>query len=575
MTLRLFLVLLVSLWICPVNTIQQDKYPKNYFRSPIDFPIKISGSFGEVRKNHFHSGIDIRTEGVEGKPVIAVADGYVARIFISPGGFGKALYINHPNGYTTVYGHLRGFNSSIGSWIRARQYKEESFDQDVSIEPGVLKVKKGEVMAYSGNTGMSGGPHLHFEVRETSTQEIVDPLLFGLPFKDDIPPRIYQVRVYPMGDNGLVNNADKPVTIPVKGGEGKYSLNTKDDPEVSGDVIFALETFDLVNDSDMKNGVNSIELFVDTACVFSQKLDRFAFADTRYVNSLLDYPAIVEHEQRFQRSYVAPNNKLRIYPKVKNRGIISFTDSRSHKIRYVVKDVNGNSARLDFSVTSKPPAFAKGKKPKAPKGKLLLCQKVNQFTADGLVFDLPADALYEDLDFIYSSTTHVHNSFSPLHHLQNDDTPIHSFCDLSIKPDKLPARLMSSAVIVRVSENNHASSVGGKWENGFLKAKIREFGDYTVMVDTTRPVIRAVNIMPNKKVSGQHTIQMKISDNLSGIKSYRGTLNGKWILMDFDSKTATLTYDFDDRMKPGKNEFRLVVRDAVGNESQYKAFLTR
>lgn len=568
-----FLILFSFMLDCPGDLIAQSKYSKTFFRSPVDFPIKISGSFGEVRRNHFHSGIDIRTEGVEGKPLIAVADGYVSRIFISSGGFGKALYVTHPNGFTTVYGHLKGFNTAIGSWLRARQYKEESFDQDVTLEPGLLKVKKGEVMAYSGNTGMSGGPHLHFEVRETGSQEIVNPLLFGLPVKDDIPPRIYNVRIYPMGDNSTVNDAGKAVTFSVKGSDGRFSLSSRDTVVVSGDIIFAIESFDFVNDSEMKNGINSIELFVDTACVFAQKLDRFAFAETRYVNSLLDYPAIVEHQQRFQRSYIAPNNKLKIYSRVKNRGIVRFDDKKVHKIRYVVKDAYGNNSRLDFSVISKPPG--KTKIQKIPKGKLLLCQEVSHFTTDNLVFDIPADALYEDLDFIYSSSSPVRNSFSSLHHLQDDDTPLHTYCDLLIRPDKLPAYLTSKAVIVRISENNHISSVGGKWDNGFMKTRIRDFGNYTVMVDTTRPVIRAVNIIPNKKISGQHTIQMKISDNLSGVKSYRGTLNGRWILMDFDAKSGLLTYDFDDRLKTGKNEFLLVVKDAVGNESQYKASLNR
>ena len=573
MRIRLLLLLFIFLWFCTVNLIAQNNYPKNYFRSPVDFSIKLSGSFGEVRKNHFHSGIDIRTEGVVGKPVIAVADGYVSRIYISPGGFGKALYITHPNGFTTVYGHLKGFNSAIGAWVKSRQYKEESFDQDVAIDPGVLKVKKGEIMAYSGNTGMSGGPHLHFEIRETSSQEIVDPLLFGLPIKDVMPPRIYNVRIYPMGEDGLVNFTDKPVTLSAKGSDGRFSINSKDTVKVSGDIIFAIEAFDFVNDSEMKNGLNSIELYVDTACVFSQKLDRFAFAETRYVNSVLDYPAIVEHQQRFQRSYIAPNNKLKIYNLAKNRGIVSFTDAKVHKIRYIVKDVYGNTSQLDFSVTSKP--LTGVKKPKVTKGKLFLCQSPNHFATDDLVLDIPAVALYEDLDFIYSSTSPVRNSVSSLYHLQNEDTPLHTYCDLSIKPDKLPIRLTSKAVIVRVSENGHASSLGGKWENGFMKTRIRDFGDYAVMVDTTRPMIRAINIVSNKKVSSQHTIQMKISDNLAGIKSYRGTLNGKWILMDFDAKTGLLIYDFDGHMKPGKNEFRLVVKDAVGNESQYNALLIR
>jgi hypothetical protein len=209
------------------------------------------------------------------------------------------------------------------------------------------------------------------------------------------------------------------------------------------------------------------------------------------------------------------------------------------------------------------------------KGKLFSCLSANHFAANDIVFDVPSDALYEDLDFIYTSSAPLKNTFSRLHHLQNDNTPLHIYCDLSVRADNLPDRLTSKAVVVRISDNSHPASVGGKWENGFVKTRIRDFGDYTVMVDTTKPVIRAISVSSNKKSSNHHSIKLKISDNLSGIKSYRGTLNGKWILMDFDAKTGLLVYEFDDRMKPGKNEFRLVVRDAVGNESQYKALLSR
>ena len=199
-------------------------YPKDYFRSPIDFRILLAGSFGELRKNHFHSGIDIRTEGVQGKPVYAVADGYVSRINISPTGFGKALYITHPNGYVSVYGHLKGFNRMIGTWIKDQQNKGESFAIDIPVDPGVLKVKKGDLVAYSGNSGATAGPHLHFELRDAATQDAIDPFLFGFDIKDNIPPQIWKVRIYPMDENSSVNSSDKPATFPVTAQGGTYRI---------------------------------------------------------------------------------------------------------------------------------------------------------------------------------------------------------------------------------------------------------------------------------------------------------------------------------------------------------------
>jgi murein DD-endopeptidase MepM/ murein hydrolase activator NlpD len=550
----------------------ENRYPKNYFRSPIDFQIRLSGSFGEVRKNHIHSGIDIRTEGVTGKPIYAVADGFISRIFISPGGFGKALYIAHPNGYTTLYGHLEKFNPRIWAWIRAKQYKDESFEQDVTLDPGVLPVKKGEIIAYSGNTGMSGGPHLHFEIRDTPTQEIIDPSLFGLPLKDNVPPRIFHIKIYPKSGNSRVGGSDKPVTIDVAGNDGHFHLITKDSIKVSGDIIFAIEAFDYMDDSSIRCGISSIRLFVDTACVFFQKLDRFAFSETRYVNSILDYPAVVSNDKRFERSYIAPNNKLRIYQVQKNRGVVSFSDSKPHRIRYVVGDAYGNTSQLDFSVRSTPPGPAP--KPSA-EGRMFLCKSPNKLVTDDIVFDLPSDALYEDLDFTYYKTDPVKNIYSGIHHLQNEYTPLHTYCDLSIRAENLPQKIKSKAIIVKVSENNHFSSVGGTMDNGFVKSRIREFGDYAIAVDTTRPVIHPVNIANGKNVKKQGTIQLKLSDNLTGVKSYRGTMNGKWILMDLDAKSGLLTYAIDDHMKAGRNEFRLMVKDGVGNETVYNAVLTR
>lgn len=569
----IFLSIIIS---CKTETLlSQNTYPKSYFRSPIDFKILLAGSFGELRKNHFHSGIDIRTEGVQGKPVYAVADGYVSRINISSTGFGKALYITHPNGYVSVYGHLKGFNLLIGAWVKSQQYNKESFVIDIPVEPGVLKVKKGELVAYSGNTGASAGPHLHFELRDAATQNAIDPLLFGFDVKDDIPPKILRVRIYPMDENSKVNSSGKPLTFPVSGIGETCQIISKDVIQVSGNIIFGIEAFDLMNENTMKCGVHSIELYVDTTLYFSQSIDQFAFAETRYVNSLLDYPLLIQFNSLIERSYISPNNKLRIYGKMKNRGIVSFTDDKTHKMIYLVRDESGNTSRLAFWVKSDPLVSTGQKVTKSLTGTLFSCKSENHFVHDDIKLNLPQDALYDDLDFNYSVTSRVHGTYSSLYHLQNEFTPIHSFCSLSIKPEGLPMKLTSKALIVLVESPGHFSSQGGTWENGWVTTQIREFGNYAVMVDTIPPVIRPLNIFNNKNISHQSFIMVKISDDLSGIKYYRGTLNGKWILMDYDSKSNSLTYFFDERVKRGKNTFRLVVRDGVGNESVYTATLSR
>jgi hypothetical protein len=567
----------IILMICLVHGLvfAQTKYPKNYFRSPVDFQILLAGSFGEVRKNHFHSGIDIRTEGVTGKPVRAVADGYISRVNVSPVGFGKALYITHPNGYTSVYGHLQGFNSLIGGWVKAQQYKQESFEADIAVQPGVLSVKKGDIIAYSGNSGSSGGPHLHFELRDAATQETINPLLFGLPVRDLIPPRIYSIKIYPYGENSLVNLAGNPLFLNVSGSDGNYFINAKDTIKVSGNIFFGIQAFDFMNDSGMKNGVTIIELRIDTALCFYQHLERFAFSETRYVNSVIDYPAFIRSDQKIQRSFIAPNNKLSIFGKAAQKGVVNFSDSKPHKVEYVVKDIFGNTSRCSFWVKSHPPIPAGRYKEKIAEGTLFSCKSVNKFSNSDLLLELPQDALYEDLDFHYSSSAPVKGSYSKVHHLQDEYTPIQSLCTLSIKAKGLPEKLRSKALIVKVAENGKFSARAGKWEDGHVITQIREFGDYTISVDTIPPVIRAVNILPGKKLTKQKTIAMKISDDLSGVKTYRGTLNGKWILMDYDAKSQLLTYQFDERLQAGKNDFKLVVKDGVGNETVYEARLNK
>lgn len=550
-------------------------YPKNYFRSPVDYSISLAGSFAEVRKNHFHSGIDIRTDGVTGKPIRAVADGYVSRVFISSGGFGKALYVTHPNGYTSVYGHLQGFNGAIGTWVKNQQYKKESFDLDITVEPGILVVKKGELIAYSGNSGSSGGPHLHFELRDAATQEVINPLLFGLPMTDVVPPRIYRLKVYPFGENSLVNQTTNPITIEVTGNDARGHLKGNDTIQVSGSVIFGIETSDFMNAAGLKNGVNSILLSVDSEKHFYQHLERFAFSETRYVNSIIDYPTFIKSGVKIQRSYIAPNNRLSVFENLHSNGVVSFTDTKVHTIEYEVKDVYGNTSRLIFWVHSRP--MVQGGRPtkREVKETFFSCKSANHFENAEVVLDLPETTLYEDLDFDYSSSSPVKGSFSKVYHLQDEYTPLHTFCNLSIKADRLPAKYKNKAVIVRIGEKGGFSSRGGTLENGWMKTQIRDFGDYTLAVDTVRPIIKAVNVVPGKRLTKQKTITMKISDNLSGVKSYRGTLNGKWILMDFDAKSGLLIYTFDDRIRSGANEFKLVVKDGVGNEALYTAKLIK
>lgn len=580
MHFRIHILLLLILSGIPGLIFAQKSRTDAGFRSPVNYPITLSGAFAEIRRNHFHSGIDIRTGGAEGKPIYAIADGYVSRVNISAVGFGKALYIDHPNGYTSLYAHLQRYAGAVATWVKKEQYARETFAMDTEVAPGILRVKKGDLIAYSGNSGSSGGPHIHFEIRETKTQEIIDPLDFGFMPPDQVSPRISYIKIYPSDERSMVDFSKKALLLPVSGGGGKFHLKRSDTIKVSGRIYFGIETTD-GGEGGLTTGVHSIRLKVDNEVIFSQDVDRFAFSETRYVNSILDYPVYIGEKRKIQRSWVAPNNKMRIFKDVKNQGVVNFSGAGIHKVQYEVEDAFGHVSSLIFQVKSHPPPGIGARPPDRdgtnPENRqnMLSCMKSNRFAMDDIKMDFPEDALYEDLLFEYSVSPRITGLYAPVHHLHNIYTPLHTWCQLSIKCENLPADLAGKAVIVAVGAGNKRSSIGGKYEKGWITGRIREFGKYSVAVDTRPPSIVPVNIVNNKNINKQTSIRIKISDDLSGIESYRGTLNGQWILMDYDAKNRLLVYSFDEKMKKGKNKFILVVKDAVGNSSRFEATLVR
>jgi murein DD-endopeptidase MepM/ murein hydrolase activator NlpD len=560
---------------------QKRVYPTDYFRPPVDFRILLSGTFGEIRANHFHSGIDIKTGGAEGAKVYAVADGYVSRIKVSPYGFGKALYITHPNGFVSVYGHLKGYNSAIGEYVKTAQYRAENFEIELFPSPDELPVRRGEVVAISGNSGSSGGPHVHFEMRDEATQKIINPLLFGYEVKDFYKPRITSVKIYPEDANSAVNGSSRAVRYLTEGwGEG-HRLAGNPAIRLSGNISFAIQAFDQQNDTDNKNGPYGIALYIDSLLVYEFRMETFAFDQTRYVNSLLDYEELVRNNVRLQRTCIDPGNKLDIYDEVKNRGIFNFSDSLTHTIRYEVTDVPGNVAVLEFrvqSVVSGQQSAVSGQQSLQSQPSTFNYNASNHFENTSVILDAPKGVFYKSFEFRYDSARRVTGTYSSIHKIHNRYTPVHDYITLAIRPQGLPERLRLKALLVRMNDEGAGfSSAGGAFEepDGFVRAKIREFGNYAVAVDTIPPKIRPVNAESFKNLAGATAVKFTISDELSGIASYRGTLNGKWILMDYDAKNDLLIYMIDERLLAGQNAFELKVTDAKGNSATYKSGLTR
>jgi hypothetical protein len=576
-------LLAVILLIVSLNLFSQHNYPKDYFRAPLDLRLFLAGTFGELRTNHFHSGIDIKTNGSEGAPIYAVADGYVSRIKVSAYGFGKVMYVTHPNGYVSVYGHLSRFNATIGDYVRKDQYLKENFEIELFPKANELPVKKGEIIAYSGNSGSSEGPHLHFELRDGATEKPINPLLFGFAVKDVVRPNILSVKVYPEDEQSKVNGAGKAVRYLSEAGSTGYHLAGNPVVKVKGNISFGIQVYDLQSDSDNKNGPYAITLFIDAKEVFHLQMETFAFEDTRYINSVIDYEEFMRNNVRLERTKIDPGNHLDIYGNTKNKGVYLFCDTLTHNIRYEVSDAAGNISTLVFKVKSEKnsiPAYSEltaQSQSLSPKtGETVFHYNTpNHFTNGSVTVDAPKGVFYNSFIFNYDSAKAVPGTYTVLHKINNPYTPIHDYITLSIKVKKLEETLQGKALIVKVGPDGKSySSAGGEWEGGgYVTAKIREFGNYSVAIDTVPPKIKALHPELFGKMAGQKEIRIGISDDLSGIASYKGMMNGKWILMEYDAKNNVLIYNIDDRMKPGQNMFLLEVRDGKKNTAIYSAKL--
>lgn len=570
--LRTIYIIILGILIC-TQGVSQGSYPQNDFISPLDIPIKLSGTFGELRSNHFHSGIDIKTGEIEGLKVFSIADGYISRIKVQSGGYGKALYITHPNGYVSVYCHLSKYNNGLNEFVLKQQYKNQSYTLDLYLEKDQFIVKQGEIVAYTGNSGSSGGPHLHFEIRDAVTQNIINPLLFGYHVVDNNSPVINYLKIYPHGNNSTINGENKSIGFNTVKNSKTYLLKGPDTLSANGAVFFAINTVDLFNGGNNKNGVYSISLLVNDKKVYSHNVETFSFAETRYLNSLIDYKEYKTKRRRLQKTFIEPNNHLSLYKTRKNNGIITIKPGEKYKITYEVTDIKNNTSYLNFWIVGEKETRENETITQNSDSQLFSYNKKNLFKRNDIIFEVPGAALYDTLHFKYQKREAIDKSYSPIHFLHFDYVPLHKWCSLSIWPDSLPNELHNKAIIVKLDDKENYYSVGGNWEDDFIKTRVREFGNYTVMVDTVPPEIKPINIIDNKSLLAQNTIKVKINDKLSGIESYKGSLNGEWILMEYDAKNNLLIYYFDNHLKEGKNTFKLEVTDNKNNVTVYEASL--
>ena len=541
-------------------------YPQDYFSAPIDINLILSGSFAELRTNHFHSGLDIKTQGKEGFQTYASAAGYVSRIKISRYGYGKALYIKHPNGYTTVYAHLKKFSAAIEAYVKKRQYQKETFEIELFPKAGTLKVLDKQLIAYTGNTGGSGGPHLHFEIRDPQERPI-NPLMFGFDVKDTTPPVIYGLFGYPISENSHVGGDTKRVEIRIiKQKDGTY----KSEPIIAyGEIGFGIISTDRQDLASNKNGVNNIQTSFNGQKSLEVNLNRFSFDETKHLNRYIDYEFLYNNKKRIQKLFIEKNNPLSVMNAFTNGGALKIENNTYSIYKVFVSDFKGNQSELNIPIRG---VYQKLSDPINRNAKLQNVSATKEIVLqkDNVSIQILKNTFYEDVDLLFevsNDTLKLHTALIPLQKSITINFDISKYK----KEDK--TRLFIGSVS-RYGNKLYYSPT--KKRGNTLSTRTKYLGSYSLGIDSENPEIRAINFKNKSWISNHKYLKVKINDKVSGIKNYRATLNERWILMEYDTKTQLLTYDFEDQtITETENNFKIIVTDNVGNSSTFESIFYR
>ncbi len=585
-----FAILLVALplLLSPIKTSKAQTDDLG-FLPPMNIPLNSSGHFAELRSNHFHSGIDLRTQGRENQYVICPFDGEVSRIKIQAFGGGKNLYIAHTNGYTTVYMHLNEYYGKIGKFVKDYQMRNRCYTFDYTVPKGRLRLKKGDTIALSGNTGSSGGPHLHYEIRNTATQHTINPILKGFPLQDDIAPSLYALRLIPCDIYSSIEGSCEPKFFDIRAGK---DLRNGDTIMASGGFFLAMEGYDRSNGSTERNGVFDTRVYADSVLVFRYNNSSFSFSDSRYANAIVDYAYWRRTGRRMLWTKQQKGYNLD-YVSYRNGGKIVVNGGGCKRIRVVLQDERGNKSEFSFVLDNRNSISSIQLAQRAKENSVSLYQtndnknitavKTKTYPlswnkaatlslADGSTVGFKTASLYEDLILEYSEEE---GKYSKVHSIHNNLTPLHRSMTLNLRYNASLKPYLDKALVVRVSDKGKRTSIGGKASGGFVTATTNEFGRYTVAIDTVAPKCNAKNFRSGSKLkASQTTIQVKVSDDLSGLSTYNAYVNGKWILAEYDGKSASLKMSVSDFPK-GKSTLKIVLSDAKSNTSTHHFTIVR
>ncbi len=529
------------------------------FGLPVKFPIQLSGNFSEPRSAHFHSGIDIRTY-TDGKPLYALADGYISRILISPYGYGHALYIDYENGYRSVYGHISEFAGEIATYAKNIQYEKKSFRIDITLSPLDIPVKKGQLIAYSGNTGQSGGPHLHFEIRDVSNDISLNTIGKYIKLSDNVPPEAMSVVVYPQSAKASVEgkNEKKMVELP-KSTTGKYNLSSP--IYAKGKIGIGVEYCDRMNGSNNRYGAERADLIVNGKTIYTSIFDKVDFDKQSSKNSCFDFNYYVSDNKYVQKLFVEPNNDLDIYSNLQNNGYLNIGSNDSVKIQIKLTDFNGNVSNVRFTImtdTATNVQFSNAKK--------LKWNVDNDLEIKGCRVEIDSATLFDDREIKLSKTGN--KKYSPIFTLGDETESVKKSFKISLADSLVPPQYKSKAFVCREikGKTNYLTSTE---ENGWLSANTNRFGKFFILVDTVAPDIKPLVLTGD--MTGKKYIEFKITDNISGVSTYNIYINDMWVLGEYEPKKSSLRYYFDNRLtKAEKYKLKVVVGDNMKNETTYE-----
>lgn len=539
---------------------QSPRYPKGYFRWPLEIAPQIVANLGELRTNHWHMGLDIRTAQVVNKRVVAAADGYIAYVGIRPLSFGRFIIINHPNGLSTLYAHLNDFEPALEKYVTRQQYLQESWPVELAIPADKFPVKKGSFISYSGTTGGSQGPHVHFEIRDTKTGKCLNPLLFGMPLQDNVKPLMVKLAMYDR-TQGIYKS--KPQLFAVKNSLTGTALTAGSLIKTANNKIsFGVQAFDQISGSSNRDGIYAAELFLDDKLQIKYLMDSVGYDETRYMNAHIDYTLDFNGGVYIQHLSRLPGNHSSVYHPREADGVLRFTDTDVHDARVVIHDAYGNKSTLEFKIQYDPTLSSVQPVPSVSQP--FIPNYVNILEKPDFEAYMKEDALYDTaFSFYYRSTPAGTNAVTAMHQLNDPSVPLHSSMTIRIKPERTIPDDWKDKLMMERTYRGSRTVRKASWQDGWLAAEFTDFGFYRGYVDLEPPVIPSLGAGDTVNMSGKTSIAFTPTDNFA-IKSFRAELNGEWLRFTND-KARTWIYKFDERCPYGVHHLRVRVEDLAGN----------